>query len=67
MPLTKFDYLTTILRNNVKTKTETSEEDKEDSTRTELKPDIVENAKVHHLGTGGVVLILNNKFKGLIS
>ncbi|XP_065354946.1 protein RRP5 homolog [Calliphora vicina] len=68
MPLTKFVYLTINLRNNVETKTETSEEDKEDTTETDLKPgDIVENAKVHHLGTGGVVLILNNKFKGLIS
>ncbi|XP_037828892.1 LOW QUALITY PROTEIN: protein RRP5 homolog [Lucilia sericata] len=69
MPLTKFVYLTLNLRNNVDTKTETSEEgDDEESTKTKLNPgDIVENAKVHHLGTGGVVLILNNKFKGIIS
>ncbi|KNC26827.1 hypothetical protein FF38_13012 [Lucilia cuprina] len=69
MPLTKFVYLTLNLRNNVDTKTDTSEEgEDEESTKTKLNPgDIVENAKVHHLGTGGVVLILNNKFKGIIS
>lgn len=70
MPLTKFVYLTLNLRNNVETKAEDAEEEETEGepTKTELKTgEIVENAKVHHLGTGGVVLILNNKFKGIIS
>lgn len=68
MPLTKFVYLTLNLRTTVETKTEASEESEEGFTEIEIKPgDIVENAKVHHLGTGGVILILNNKLKGIIS
>ena len=65
MPLTKFVYLTLNLHNKNAIKTE----DEEDETKKlPLKRgDVVENAKVHHLGTGGVILILNNKFKGIIS
>ena len=65
MPLTKFVYLTLNLRNENATKAE----DEEDETKklTLKRGDVVENAKVHHLGTGGVILILNNKFKGIIS
>lgn len=66
MPLTKFVYLT--LRQKDQTKSETTEDDKGDAKTLQLnRGDIVENAKVHHIGTGGVVLILNNKHKGLIS
>lgn len=59
MPLTKFVYLTLNLCDNVNTNLEGAEKLKHG--------DIVENAKVHHLGTGGVIMVLNNKLKGIIS
>ncbi|XP_067634673.1 rRNA biogenesis protein RRP5 [Eurosta solidaginis] len=58
MPLTKFVYLTLNLRTTP---------NEESSVQEFKRGDIVEKAKVHHLGTGGVILILNNKFKGLLS
>lgn len=65
MPLTKFVYLTMNLRNETATK---ADEEVDEAKKLTLKRgDIVENAKVHHLGTGGVILILKNKFKGIIS
>uniref|UniRef100_A0A1A9WLS2 S1 motif domain-containing protein n=1 Tax=Glossina brevipalpis TaxID=37001 RepID=A0A1A9WLS2_9MUSC len=61
MPLTKLVYLTLNIRN-------LSEESVIASEAEMLKRgDIVENARVHHFGTGGVILILNEKFKGIIS
>lgn len=56
MPLTKLVYLSLNLY--------------QDSINQEpayKRGDVVENAKVHHLGTGGVVLVLDNKYKGVIS
>lgn len=70
MPLTKFVYLSLNLRNDKEPKSESleNEDDVDAKVSTPLKRgDVVENAKVHHMGTGGVVLILNNKFKGVIS
>uniref|UniRef100_A0A1A9V937 S1 motif domain-containing protein n=1 Tax=Glossina austeni TaxID=7395 RepID=A0A1A9V937_GLOAU len=61
MPLTKLVYLTLNLRNLSEENTTTSE--------IELlkRGDIVEDARVHHFGTGGVIFILNEKFKGVVS
>lgn len=72
MPLTKLVYLTLNLRGESDIKSEetnTDEDDKADQEElnTLKRGDIIEEAKVQHLGTGGVILILNNKFKGILS
>ncbi|KAL9893579.1 ribosomal RNA Processing 5 [Glossina fuscipes fuscipes] len=61
MPLTKLVYLTLNLRNLSEENTSASE--------IELlkRGDIVEDARVHHFGTGGIIFILNEKFKGVVS
>uniref|UniRef100_A0A0A1XMQ7 Protein RRP5 homolog n=1 Tax=Zeugodacus cucurbitae TaxID=28588 RepID=A0A0A1XMQ7_ZEUCU len=58
MPLTKLVYLTLNLRTNA------IEQPVEQQYK---RGDIIELAKVHHLGTGGVILVLDNKFKGVLS
>ncbi|XP_004518040.1 protein RRP5 homolog [Ceratitis capitata] len=58
MPLTKLVYLTLNLR------TSTEEQSFEPQYK---RGDIIEAARVHHLGTGGVILVLDNKFKGVLS
>ncbi|XP_073827184.1 ribosomal RNA Processing 5 [Musca autumnalis] len=76
MPLTKLVYLTLNVHrgSEIKKETKREEEDGEeaaDSSKENLQPlkrgDIIEEAKVHHLGTGGVVLLLNDSFKGILS
>ncbi|XP_053967794.1 protein RRP5 homolog [Anastrepha ludens] len=58
MPLTKLVYLTLNLRTSAN----------ELSIEQQYKRgDIIEAARVHHLGTGGVILVLDNKFKGVLS
>uniref|UniRef100_A0A0K8VMJ0 Protein RRP5 n=1 Tax=Bactrocera latifrons TaxID=174628 RepID=A0A0K8VMJ0_BACLA len=58
MPLTKLVYLTLNLRTSPIQQTEEQHY---------KRGDIIETAKVHHLGTGGVILVLENKFKGVLS
>ncbi|XP_011188272.1 protein RRP5 homolog [Zeugodacus cucurbitae] len=58
MPLTKLVYLTLNLRTNA------IEQPVEQQYK---RGEIIESAKVHHLGTGGVILVLDNKFKGVLS
>ncbi|XP_036342806.1 protein RRP5 homolog [Rhagoletis pomonella] len=58
MPLTKLVYLTLNLR------TSSNEQSVEPQYK---RGDIIEAARVHHLGTGGVILVLDNKFKGVLS
>lgn len=74
MPLTKLVYLTlNIHRNNEMKKEQKTEEDDEeveedkDGVNSLKRGDIIENAKIHHLGTGGVVLMLNDQHKGILS
>uniref|UniRef100_A0A1I8NZ65 S1 motif domain-containing protein n=1 Tax=Stomoxys calcitrans TaxID=35570 RepID=A0A1I8NZ65_STOCA len=64
MPLTKLVYLTLKVQRNPEVKTEDT--DNEESSTLKCG-DVVENAKVHHLGTGGIILILNDTFKGMLS
>ncbi|XP_075145856.1 ribosomal RNA Processing 5 [Haematobia irritans] len=68
MPLTKLVYLTLKVHRDETLKSEDNNDDDDDKEPKSLKcGDIVENAKVHHLGTGGIVLVLNDTFKGIIS
>nr|XP_043068327.1 protein RRP5 homolog isoform X2 [Drosophila bipectinata] len=66
MPLTKLVYLTLNL--DIKPDPETGIEEEGDE---EVEPiqvgSVVEKAKVLRLGSGGVVLLLNKKLKGIIS
>ncbi|KAH8323641.1 hypothetical protein KR074_008255 [Drosophila pseudoananassae] len=66
MPLTKLVYLTLNLDIKADPETGIPQEDDE-----ELEPisvgSVVEKAKVLRLGSGGVVLLLNKKLKGIIS
>ncbi|XP_055923513.1 protein RRP5 homolog [Eupeodes corollae] len=54
-PLTKFVYLSLNLFES------------QESSTVFQKGEIVKNAAVHHIGSGGIVVVLNNKYKGLIS
>ncbi|XP_061387235.1 protein RRP5 homolog [Musca vetustissima] len=72
MPLTKLVYLTlNVHRNNAVKKEENDQDDADtsnDNVEHSLKRgDIIEDAKVHHLGTGGVVLALDDSHKGILS
>ncbi|XP_039492293.1 protein RRP5 homolog [Drosophila santomea] len=67
MPLTKLVYLTL----NLDIKTGVAAEKDQDDEEQEEEPlkvgSVVEKAKVLRLGSGGVVLLLNKKLKGIIS
>lgn len=66
MPLTKLVYLTLNL--DIKTDPETGIQQDGDEELEALKVgSVVEKAKVLRLGSGGVVLLLNKKLKGIIS
>ncbi|XP_030376236.1 protein RRP5 homolog [Scaptodrosophila lebanonensis] len=74
MPLTKLVYLTLNLNIEVMNHLfpaggEDEEEDQTEQVEGEplKRGSVVEKAKVMRLGTGGVILLLNKKFKGLIS
>ncbi|XP_055848732.1 protein RRP5 homolog [Episyrphus balteatus] len=54
-PLTKFVYLSLNLF------------DSQEESTVFKRGEIVQGAAVHHIGNGGVVCVLNNKYKGLIS
>lgn len=65
MPLTKLVYIS--LNKDLTSKRE-SKENRNDTKEGLLKSgDIIEEAIVHHMGSGGVILILNKKFKGFLS
>ncbi|BFF90401.1 protein RRP5 homolog [Drosophila madeirensis] len=63
MPLTKLVYLTL----NLDMKQQAEDEDEQEGEESLKKGSIVEKAKVLRLGSGGVVLLLNKKLKGILS
>ncbi|XP_022211843.1 protein RRP5 homolog [Drosophila obscura] len=63
MPLTKLVYLTL----NLDIKQRAEDEDEQEPAEPLKKGSIVEKAKVLRLGSGGVVLLLNKKLKGILS
>lgn len=66
MPLTKLVYLTFNL--DISTTAQQLKQDNEiDEEQSLRKGSIVEKARVLRHGTGGIVLLLNQKYKGLIS